>query len=76
MGDRLATIDIGRKGVAAVPLSAAGWGLGPILPNLPWAEIYLRTKWHFDGSSRLATSDMGQKLGVVPPVWGKELGLI
>ena len=33
-----------------------------------WAEVYLRTKWHLDPSSRLATIDMGQKLdrGVVP----------
>jgi len=28
-----------------------------------WAEAYLRTKWHLDPSSRLAATDMGQKLG-------------
>ena len=29
------------------------------------AEVYLRTKWHLDSSSRLATTDMGRKLGAV-----------
>jgi len=35
-----------------------------------WAEIYLHTRWHL--SSRLATRDMGQKLGGVgvPFFWG------
>ena len=28
-----------------------------------WAEVYLRTKWHLDPFSHLATIDMGQKLG-------------
>jgi len=27
-----------------------------------WAEAYLHTKWHLDPSSRVATTDMGQKL--------------
>jgi len=41
MGDRLVTIDIGRKEGAAVPLSRESW-----VPsnNVAWAEIYLRTK--------------------------------
>jgi len=57
MGDRLATIDIGRKVGAAVPLS--------------WAEADLRTKWHLDPSSCLATTDMGRKVGpAVPLFWG------
>ena len=36
--------------------------------NVAWAEVYLRTKWHPDPSSSLATIDMGQKLaeGAVP----------
>jgi len=34
---------------------------------------YLRTKWHLDPSSRLDTTDMGRKLGVVPPFWVGEL---
>jgi len=37
-----------------------------------WAEAYRRTKWHLDPSSRLATIDMGRKLGALP-LWG-ELG--
>jgi len=28
-----------------------------------WAEVYFRTKWRLHPSSRLATIDMGQKLG-------------
>jgi len=31
-----------------------------------WAEAYLRTKWHLDSFNRLATIDMGRKLGAVP----------
>jgi len=27
------------------------------------AEAYLHTKWHLDPSSRLATTDIGRKLG-------------
>jgi len=53
MGDRLATIDMGRK-LGAVPL--LGLGVGgwiPIKHNVAWAEAYLRTKWHLDPSSRL-----------------------
>jgi len=36
--------------------------------HLP-AEVYFRTKWHHYPFSRLATTDMGRKLGAVP-VWG------
>jgi len=28
-----------------------------------WAEVYLRIKWNLDPSSRLATIDMGRKVG-------------
>ena len=45
MGDRLATIDVGRKVGAAVLLSIEGTG----------AEAYLRTRWHLDPSNRLTT---------------------
>ena len=34
--------------------------------HVAWAEDYLRTKWHLDPSSHLATTDMGQN-------WGREL---
>jgi len=43
--------------------------------NVAWAEAYLRTKWHLDSSSCLATIDMGQKsgksVGVLCPVLGE-----
>jgi len=42
MGDRLATIDMGRK--------PGGWGL-----LFPFPMVYLRTKWHLGLSSRLTT---------------------
>jgi len=32
------------------------------------------TKWHFDPSSRLATTDMGRKLGAVPQFLEAKLG--
>jgi len=34
------------------------------------AKAYIRTKLHFDPSSRLATIDMCRKLGAVPPFCG------
>ena len=46
---------------AAVPLSVGE--LGPHLTQFAWAEAaYLRTKWHPDPSSRLATINMGRGL--------------
>jgi len=38
----------------------------PILHNVAWAKVYLHTKWNLNPSSRLATTDMDRKLGVVP----------
>ena len=38
--------------------------------NVAWAEAYHHTKWILDASSRLATIDMGRKLGAVPPFLG------
>jgi len=53
MGDRWATIDMGRKVGADVYLYV-GWAGSP--SNIvAWAEAYLRTKWHLDPSNRLAT---------------------
>jgi len=51
-----------------------GWGLYPFswrscLPiehKVTWAEAYLHTKWHLSPSSRLATTEIGRKLGAVP----------
>jgi len=40
-----------------------------------WAEAYLHdTKWHLDPSSRLATIDMGRKLGALPLFWVEGAG--
>jgi len=38
------------------------------------AEAYLRTKWHLDPSSHLATIDTGRELGADVPLMGAELG--
>jgi len=35
----------------------------PSNTNVPWAEAYLHTKWHLDACSRLATIEVGRKLG-------------
>jgi len=66
MGDRLATIDMGRKEGRLCPFP--GGGAGPHLTQCglgPWADVCLRTKWHLDPSSPLATVDMGYKAGVL-----------
>jgi len=66
-----ATIDMGRKdGGAAVPLSRRA----ETPPNTMWPgpRLYFRTKWRLHPSSRLATIDMGQKLGRgLGPLFGK-----
>jgi len=65
MGDRLATIDMGPKVAGAVvPLS-----VGELGPNVTQCGLgqglhpYIRTKYHLDLSSHLATIDMGGKMG-------------
>ena len=42
-------------------LGEGGWV--PAQHKINWAEAYLHTKWHLDASSRLATVEMGRKLG-------------
>jgi len=37
--------------------------MGPYLTQCRLAEAYLRSKWHLDPCSRLATIVMGEKLG-------------
>jgi len=37
--------------------------MGLVVYSVAWADAYLRTKWHLDPSIRLATIDMGRKLG-------------
>jgi len=66
MGDHLVTTDMVRKGGATVAVSPV---LGPHLTQCGLAEAYLRTKWHLDPSSPLATSYMGRKFGAVL-LWG------
>jgi len=73
MGDRSATIDMGRKQGLLCTFRGAG-KLGPHLTQSSWAEVYLRTKWHFDPSSHLARTNMGRKLGAVP-LWGLDTHL-
>ena len=46
-----------------------GGGSGSPSNNMAWVKAYFVTKWHLDPSSRLATTDMGRKLGAVPPFW-------
>jgi len=70
MGDRLATIDMGRTEWGVVPLSGEGWV--PSQYNVARAQAYLHTKWHLDPSSRLATTDVGRKLGAAAPFWGEQ----
>jgi len=52
MGDRLARIDMGRKVVAAVPLSVGK--LGPHLTM--WPGPWPIPKWHLDPSNRLVAT--------------------
>ena len=40
--------------------------LGPPLIQSRLAKAYLHTKWHLNPSSRLATTDMGRKVGLCP----------
>jgi len=54
MGDRGQNRHGPKRGGAAVPFSQGE--LGP-------SDVYLRIKWYLDPSSRLATIDMGRKLG-------------
>jgi len=73
IGDRLATIDMGRNKGLLCPFRRNSWV--PIY-NIMWPgpRLYLLTKWHLDpssDSSRLATTDMGRKLeGCCAPCFG------
>jgi len=57
----------GRKlgGVLMCPPPFGGGEVGP-QHNVAWAEAYLRTKWHLDPTTRLATTDMGQNWRLCP----------
>ena len=52
MGDRLATVDMGRKQGLLCPFP---WRELGSRHNVAWGEAYLRTKWHLDPTNRLAT---------------------
>jgi len=49
------------------------WGGGAGPPTVTWAEAYLRTMWHRNPSSHLATT-YGPKMGEAVPLWGGVLG--
>ena len=69
MGYRLATIYMRQKRDRMLcPFRVRSWV--SIQYNVAWAEVYLSTKWHLDSLSRLATIDMGRKLGRLRPLWG------
>ena len=69
MGDRLATVDMGRKVGTAVSHSVGGAGS---LSNTMWPGIYLRAKLHLDSSSPFGYNRHGPKSGGadVPPFLG------
>ena len=55
LGNRLATIDMGRK-VGGCMLCPFAWEIWvPIEHNIAGTEAYMRTKWHPDPSNRFAT---------------------
>ena len=58
---------MGRNLGRAVPF---GVELGPHLTQCARAEAYHRTKWDLDPPSRLATTNMGLKLGACAPFLG------
>jgi len=55
MGDRLATIDMGQKVGAAVPLFAGRGSWVPSNTMWPGPGAYLHSKFHLDPSNSLAT---------------------
>jgi len=59
-----------RRGDAVPLLRGKTWVLSD---NVAWAEVYFRTKWHLHPFRRLATIDMGIKLGGCAPYMGKLL---
>jgi len=63
---------MGQKlGGGSTLFSGGSWVL--IEHKVAWAEAYLDNKWHLSPFSRLATTDIGPKLGLCP-FRGGELG--
>jgi len=50
------------------PLFWGGGAGSPSNTKVAWAEAYLHTKWHLNPCGRLATTDMGRKLGGCAPL--------
>jgi len=67
MGDRGHNRHRPKTGGCCAPF-AGSWD--PVSHNVAWAKLYFRTKWSLHPSSRLATIDMGQKLGGYAPLEG------
>jgi len=83
MGNRLATINMGRKLRRCAPFLESGVSINwypdapsrlATIPESRLARGLHHTKWHLNPSSRLATTDMGRKLGVCSFFRGVELG--
>ena len=66
MGDRLATIDVGRKVGDTVPLS--DWEPGAHVTQCALGRGISPQQWHVDPSSRLVIIDMAEKLGAAVPL--------
>jgi len=66
-GDILATMGMGWINMG--PVLGGSWI--PMQCKVAWAEVYLRTKWHLDPSCRLATINMGRKVGMCPLLGGQ-----
>ena len=64
MGDRLATIDMGRK-LGCASLGGTG-SPSNTMSSGPRPTFVPTTKWHLDPSSRFAIIDIGRKLGLCP----------
>jgi len=57
---------MGRK-EGELPCSFRRGSWVPVKHSVAWAEVHFRTKWRLHPSIRLATIDMGQKLGGAVP---------
>jgi len=73
MGDRMATVDMGRK----LGGHATFWGSGELGPHLTQCRLGRGqpcNKWHLDPSSPLTTIDICQKSGAMSLLGGGDLG--
>jgi len=70
----MATINMGQKLAGGGCALCSGGGWVPIEHKVGWAEAYLHTKCHLSQSIRLATTDIGRKLGDCAPLGEGKLG--